>query len=71
MIKTADITKLRSVDVYCDKCGKRMTMGDASETEGAQYAYVCECGETLFSDKLYPYWTAEVDDKTAVEYKED
>lgn len=77
MIKKAKITEAFQVNLYCDKCGKRMeyagmshnrleNVTTASEIE-IKYHYTCECGHKETSDTRYPCQIVFFDEANAEE----
>lgn len=66
MVKKAPIVHAYQVNLYCDKCGKRMSRGTSTLlSDPTKYVYLCECGETAISEKLYPYQIVEFDEGNA------
>ena len=66
MIKKAKITAAYQVNLYCDKCGKRMRRGTSTILSyPPKYNYLCDCGNTALSERLYPYQQVEFDERNA------
>ena len=71
MIKKAAVTKVYQINLYCDKCGKRMEREDFALTSmPPQFLYKCICGHTETSTTVYPYQQIFFDEETAEEIEE-
>lgn len=56
MIKKHKIIEANHIDLYCDKCGKKMTRGSvAYMSYPVQYSYKCECGNEITSTLCFPF----------------
>jgi predicted RNA-binding Zn-ribbon protein involved in translation (DUF1610 family) len=59
MIKKHKITAMYHVDLYCDKCGKKMSYSDTDwSIRPVQFMYQCECGYKITSITSFPYQQA-------------
>ena len=69
MIKAAEVTKILQINLYCDKCGKRMDrMTDmVITTHPPMFTYGCECGEVQTSTEVYPRQMVYFDEGSAKE----
>lgn len=72
MIKKALITKMYQINLYCDKCGKRMTRAKdfVLMTDPPQFKYECECGHTEVNNKTFPFQQVFFDEGNAEEVQE-
>lgn len=69
MIKGAEVTKIIQINLYCDKCGKRMKRreGGVLTTYPLKFVYECECGEVQTSTEVYPSQKVYFDEENAKE----
>lgn len=73
MIKKALITKAYQINLYCDKCGKRMEIDKEKPSLLSNppiFTYRCECGHTEQSKQIYPYQQVFFDEENAEEMSE-
>lgn len=71
MIKAAEVIKILQINMYCDKCGKRMKRSDTVlSTYPPTFTYHCECGHTESSRIAYPTQQIFFDEGNAVEIEE-
>ena len=70
MIKKAVITEAYQVNMYCDKCGKRMAKDDnlTKWQDPILFGYRCECGHVEYSTHIYPTQQVVFDEANAVEH---
>lgn len=60
MIKKAKIIAQYQVNMYCDKCGNRLSP-KLSRDVPMQYMYKCKCGWEKTSEHMFPYTIVEYD----------
>lgn len=66
MLKKAPIKEMYQVNMYCDKCGKRMERSDiVFASLPPQFTYRCECGHTETSTMSFPNQVAVFDEGKA------
>ena len=72
MIKKAIITKAYQINLYCDKCGKRMNIIKDSilMSNPPVFTYECECGHKEVSDKMFPIQQLFFDEENAEEMED-
>lgn len=69
MIKAAEVTKILQINLYCDKCGKRMEKLSylTLASHPPKFTYKCECGEVQTSTRVYPFQQIFFDEENAKE----
>ena len=67
MIKKAVIIKAYQINLYCDKCGRRMTRAKdfVIMTDPPKFKYECECGHTEVSKYTFPFQQLFFDEENA------
>lgn len=73
MVKKALITEMYQVNLYCDKCGKRMErdLSIILTSSPPKFSYKCECGFETTSTTVYPYQQVFFDEENSVEVKDE
>lgn len=73
MIKKALVTKMYQINLYCDKCGKRMERDESKVllTSPPIFNYRCKCGFETTSHIIYPCQEIYFDEENLVEVKDE
>ena len=66
MVKKAKAIEQYQVNLYCDKCGKRIDKySQFLTTYPPQYVYQCECGWKTTTTDVYPHTVVVFDETNA------
>ena len=72
-VKKALVTKIYQINMYCDKCGKRMERDDSFVlmSNPPKFKYKCECGHETTSHLIYPRQQVYFDEENSVEVEDE